>query len=101
MQTEFTSIVQQAVDLSVKFLNNEIPAQKYVPMFEDLIADDDEGETSQEKYVKIFGEVHEWIALYNPDPEFRATNEHLIEETELRQHVTVFLKKLGVNNIRQ
>jgi len=87
--------------MSVKFLNNEIPARKYVTMFEDLIADDDEGETSQEKYVKAFDEVHEWIALYNPDPEFRATNEFLIEETELRQHVTVFVKKLGVNNIRQ
>ena len=100
IERTFTPIVQRALDASIAFLQNQISAKDYVSIFDDIIANDDEGETSQGTHAEAFETVHEWIALYNPDPELRAGNDHLINEEELRRHVSDFLTTLGVTQER-
>lgn len=91
--------IQRAAELFRDLLAGRLSPEAFVTAFEDVLMEDDNGETSSGAYYKIFNSAAEWVALFNPDPALRSQSRHLIDEAELRRHMETFLdelRKLGV-----
>ena len=88
--------VQRAVDLAEELLDGTLPPESFVKAFEDVLMEDDGGDTSSGAYYKIFNVAAEWVGLFNPDPTLRAKSRHLIDDAELRLHMKEFLAALGI-----
>lgn len=90
--------VRRAADLAEKLLAGTLSPESFVREFEDVLMEDDSGDTSSGAYYKIFNVAAEWVGLFNSNPALRAESRHLIDDAALRLHMKEFLAALGISD---